>query len=158
MHQNHLTDLRKYLANWHQLLLDGLKNRHEIEMGRPITGAEWFQVLISTPQFSSALQWNSLIADIDVLLESDPEASQVYEAFQVVICFIQKEVHGSENSVIHSLNETDTEMRMEWQKVSRLLSQKSDGAPKIDETRASELRNSWRARQALKRSAKARRT
>ena len=157
MHQNQLSELRKYLASWHQLLLDGLKNRHEIEMGRPITGAEWFQVLISTPQFSSALQWNSLIADIDILLESDPEAGHVHEAFQVVSCFVQSEIQSSLASVVHSLNETDTEMRMEWQKVSRLLNQSPEKASKIDEARASEFRSGWRARQALKRSTRSKR-
>jgi hypothetical protein len=148
MNQQQLGDLRKYLATWHQLLLDGLKNRHEIEVGRPISGAEWFQFLISAPKFSVALQWNSLIADLDTLIESDPEDAHIQQAFRVVGYFVNNV--GGEGSVIDQLNHSDSEMRLEWQKLSKLLGNHLHDNNFNTEAIA-EMRSAWRTRQALKR-------
>ncbi|MBX9765847.1 MAG: hypothetical protein K2X47_01130 [Bdellovibrionales bacterium] len=151
MNQNQLNDLRKHLANWHQLLLDGLKNRHEIEVGRPISGAEWFQFLISAPQFSVALQWNSLIADIDTLIETAPDTNHVEEAFRVVGYFVQREIEDSaKGSVTGHLNQTDSEMRLEWQKLTKLLGANL-GQHHFSADAVAEMRSAWRTRQALRR-------
>lgn len=151
MNQTQLHDLRRHLANWHQLLLDGLKNRYEIEVGRPITGAEWFQFLISAPQFSMALQWNSLIADVDTLLETAPEANHIEEAFRVVGYFVQKEIDDSAaGSLTGRLNQTDSEMRLEWQKMRKLLGSKV-GVHDFSVEAVAEIRSAWRTRQALRR-------
>jgi hypothetical protein len=64
-----LKSIRSPLLELHKLLLETLKQEREQETGRAMAPAEWFQVLISAPEFAWTKPLNTLISDVDALSE-----------------------------------------------------------------------------------------
>lgn len=66
--------VRKPLHELHRLLLASLKRDHELTAGRVLNPAEWFQVLISQPEYQWVKPFNTLLADVDALTDSNKVA------------------------------------------------------------------------------------
>ncbi|MGZ3722391.1 MAG: hypothetical protein ACXVA9_05645, partial [Bdellovibrionales bacterium] len=64
--------IQKSLHELHRQLLAGLKKEHERIHGKVLNPAEWFQILLSAPEYAWIKPLNSLISDVDALLESHP--------------------------------------------------------------------------------------
>ncbi len=61
--------VRTPLLELHRLLLLSLKKDHETLAGRVLNPAEWFQTLLSSPEYQWVKPLNSLMADVDALSE-----------------------------------------------------------------------------------------
>ena len=66
-------DLKSVQATLHELqrlLLGILKKEREVASGKVLNPAEWFQILLSAPEYVWLKTLNSLISDLDALNES----------------------------------------------------------------------------------------
>lgn len=64
--------VRKQLMDLHKEFLAHLKQEHDFKMGHLSSPTEWFQVITSSPEYSWLGEFNSLVADIDILTEIKP--------------------------------------------------------------------------------------
>jgi hypothetical protein len=71
-----LLAVRTALHELHRLLLSALKMERERVTGRVFNPAEWFQLLISAPEYQWLKPLNSLLSDVDALSELKAVASQ----------------------------------------------------------------------------------
>ncbi len=71
-----LQTVRKSLHELQRLVLSALKKDRERIEGRVINPAEWFQTLISAPEFQWLKPLNSFLSDLDALSESNGIAEQ----------------------------------------------------------------------------------
>lgn len=65
-----LKSVRTPLLELHRLLLSVLKKDREETSGRVMAPAEWFQVLISAPELHWVKPINTLLSDVDALMDS----------------------------------------------------------------------------------------
>jgi hypothetical protein len=65
-----LETIRTALVELHRLLLGVLKTERERIHGKVLNPAEWFQILLAAPEYAWLKPLNSLISDVDALLES----------------------------------------------------------------------------------------
>ncbi len=64
--------VRKQLMDLHKEFLAHLKQEHDFKIGHLSTPTEWFQVITASPEYSWIGEFNSLVADIDILTEIKP--------------------------------------------------------------------------------------
>ena len=64
-----LQAVRQGLQELHRVLLAALKKDHERIAGRVVPPAEWFQILIGSPEYQWVKPLNSLVSDVDALTE-----------------------------------------------------------------------------------------
>jgi hypothetical protein len=64
-----LKSVRTPLLELHKQLLEALKSTRELDSGRSLAPAEWFQVLISAPEYQWVKPLNTLLSDVDALSE-----------------------------------------------------------------------------------------
>jgi hypothetical protein len=70
-----LESVRTSLHELHRLLLSVLKQERERIHGKVLNPAEWFQILLSAPEYAWLKPLNSLLSDVDALLEAKSVAS-----------------------------------------------------------------------------------
>ena len=66
---NELKKLRSALMDLHRLFLATLKEEHESKSGDVLNAGAWFQVLVSSPEYGWVKPFNSLVSDMDALLD-----------------------------------------------------------------------------------------
>jgi hypothetical protein len=62
--------VRTILHELHRLLLAALKKDRERLFGQAINPSEWFQILLSAPEYNWLKSLNSLLSDVDALFDS----------------------------------------------------------------------------------------
>lgn len=71
-----LNAVRKTLHELHRLLLSALKKDRERETGKVLNPTEWFQILLSAPEYVWLKGLNSLLSDVDALFDSNKIANE----------------------------------------------------------------------------------
>jgi hypothetical protein len=65
-----LKPIQESLTELHRRLLAALKKEHERIHGQVLNPAAWFQILLAAPEYAWMKPLNSLISDVDALMEA----------------------------------------------------------------------------------------
>ena len=92
--------IRNSLHELHRLLLKALKLERERIHGHVLNPAEWFQILLSAPEYAWLKPMNSLLSDVDALLES----KSISEADQKILHYELERFFFKEDGDVTSFN------------------------------------------------------
>ena len=95
-----LKTVRSALHELHRLMLSALRKDHERILGRVMNPAEWFQILISAPEYQWLQPLNSLLSDVDAL-------SELSKIEELDLAILRQELEGfffKENVEVRSFN------------------------------------------------------